>query len=181
MLPYSMKTDREARPLPPGEWETEPNVLEFTHLGFECAVLRMLWSGQLNGYIGIGPSHPLYGKDYGDSVIATSDMLDRQIKIGRDIGWVSAFCADPAEVGKPVRLDLLLHCHGGLTYSRSGEPGNNLWWFGFDTAHLGDLRPNDDASRSRLRSEGTYRNLAYVRKECERLAKQLHMYFGETS
>ena len=67
-----------------------------------------------------------------------------------------------------------------------GEP-DGVWWFGFDSAHAGDLMP---AHRQMLReigmpepSEATraamyglrevYRDVAYIEAECTRLASQL--------
>jgi hypothetical protein len=69
--------------------------------------------------------------------------------------------------------------HGGLTYAgpcsdsvchtpKPGEP-DNVWWFGFDCGHGWDLTP---ANPLRFGDE-TYRDLAYVRHEIERLAEQL--------
>jgi hypothetical protein len=69
--------------------------------------------------------------------------------------------------------------HGGLTYAdacfgpichvpKPGEP-DDVWWFGFDCAHGGDSVP----SWPRGVFAGTYRDLAYVRRETEQLAEQL--------
>src|SRR5690606_8583713 len=85
--------------------------------------------------------------------------------------------------------------HGGLTYAdRCNEaapedrgvchvplPGRpaEVWWLGFDCAHLGDVSPGMDA-RSRelghppLRfGDERYRDVGYVRRECASLAAQL--------
>lgn len=54
-----------------------------------------------------------------------------------------------------------------------GEP-NDVWWFGFDCAHSGDVSPGYDRE---LRGFGTghdtYRDLDYVVRQCEQLAAQL--------
>lgn len=62
--------------------------------------------------------------------------------------------------------------HGGLTYSDHKDGDSSLWWLGFDCAHLGDLVP---ASRvfHELRGE-TYKDIAFVTGECERLARQIN-------
>lgn len=69
--------------------------------------------------------------------------------------------------------------HGGLTYASEcrghichvPEPGKpeDVWWFGFDCAHSGDLTPclGFDFPGS------TYHDVAYVQAECRSLAKQL--------
>jgi hypothetical protein len=55
----------------------------------------------------------------------------------------------------------------------AGEP-DNVWWFGFDCAHSGDLSPKyDNDSRFSMGRDGVYRNIAYVQKNCRELAKQL--------
>ncbi len=76
--------------------------------------------------------------------------------------------------------------HGGLTFADScqetedesrgichvpekGQP-DNVWWFGFDCAHSGDVCPKYDLSHSGYE---TYKNIAYVKLECENLARQL--------
>jgi len=93
-----------------------------------------LWSTNAYhcGYVGVGREHPLFGKEY-DEV--------HSIKV-----------------------------HGGLTYSDkdirgvtlSGFDTDNLWWFGFDTAH--------GFETSFTQSE---RVVMYVEKECFKLAEQL--------
>ena len=67
--------------------------------------------------------------------------------------------------------DLDLQAHGGLTYNSYDD--NNNWVIGFDCAHHGDLTPYfllDEDSVFGLR--GTYRDMQYVKSECENLAEQ---------
>lgn len=59
--------------------------------------------------------------------------------------------------------------HGGITYGPRVLDGEEGIWIGFDCAHSGDLTP-----KAPLRDQhGTYRDLAYVRAECESLAEQI--------
>lgn len=60
--------------------------------------------------------------------------------------------------------------HGGLTYSDNGK--NDAWVFGFDCGHVGDLIPALDYIFRKM-GNGTYKNIAYVRAECEKLAEAL--------
>ena len=68
--------------------------------------------------------------------------------------------------------------HGGLIFSeqmhesQGVKPG--LWWFGFDCAHVGDYIPTMN-EYSAMRT-GKYRDIEYVKEECESLAKQLSEY-----
>jgi hypothetical protein len=58
--------------------------------------------------------------------------------------------------------------HGGATFF--GSIGDDrLKFVGFDCAHAGDLIP----SMERINEGETYRNMDYVTKECEELAKQI--------
>jgi hypothetical protein len=78
--------------------------------------------------------------------------------------------------------------HGGLTYSnkcceKSGichvpAPGmpDDVWWFGFDCAHGGDLVPGMSHSPHEFMMGQTlvsYKNLEYVTREIKSLAEQL--------
>ena len=66
--------------------------------------------------------------------------------------------------------DLDLHAHGGLTYNSYDEDN---WIIGFDCAHYQDLCPyyilKDDYD---FGQRGTYRDMKYVKSECENLAEQ---------
>ena len=133
-----------------GPWQTEPDRVEWVHAGLPCLALRNRL-GNWCGYAAVPPGHALHGKHYDD-----------------------------------VDVD----AHGGLTYSDGcdgarichvpapGEPAD-VWWFGFDCAHLGDISPGMDAyarlrGRPPLRfTEDSYKDLAYVQAETNSLAKQL--------
>lgn len=57
--------------------------------------------------------------------------------------------------------------HGGLTYSGFGS---ELWWLGFDCAHLWDVMPR---MQYLTQDEGVYRDMAFVKGECHHLALQI--------
>lgn len=131
-------------------WKSEPDRTEWTDLetGLSCLIVRGPL-GALCGYVAVPPSHPLHGIDY------NSDST--------------------------IHLDV----HGGLTYSamcsghichqpKAGEPAD-VWWFGFDCAHSGDYIPGYERHMDALPflRDGVYRDIAYVREECRRLASQL--------
>lgn len=125
-------------------WESEPDSLDWDHAGLRCAIRRHRRGLYLCGYVGIPTEHPLYGVAYN---IETPQL-----------GGQSPDCA--------------LSVHGGLTYSRGTLPdggGSGLWWFGFDCAHVGDYAPGYDKDNGR----SEYRDIAYVKRETERLAEQL--------
>lgn len=95
---------------------------EMNHLQVAIRRVGIDWSsppgGLLDGYVGVPPEHPWYGKLY-------TDCLERE-----DNGECIRTPEDQIDV------------HGGITYSDKGDgeylPNDNTWWFGFDCAHRGD-------------------------------------------
>lgn len=120
-------------------------LAEFESHGFQCLVVNCRGS-HLCGYVGIPEGHPWYRTDY-DGVRVDGDYVD---------------------------------VHGGLTFADdhvlAGEKPAGVWWIGFDCAHSGDRigGPNGDDVSSALRRgrSGVWRDEAFVRGECEKLAKQ---------
>lgn len=154
----------------PGEWQDEPDKLSWTdeETGLPCLIVRNR-GGALCGYVGVDPSHPWHRVEYGEH-------------IGPSCG--EDWCYEHTPEG-------VVSVHGGLTYSAgcqhsasedSGichipDPGqtDDVWWFGFDTAHSGDYCPAHSALGDVFtqREWETYRNVDYVRTEVAGLARQL--------
>ncbi len=62
--------------------------------------------------------------------------------------------------------------HGGVTFTDHIDEDGEYWYIGFDTGHAGDTMPK---LKIYLHShDDTYRDLAYITKEVNELAKQLH-------
>ena len=156
-----------------GEWQHEPDKLQWVDeaTDLDCLIVRNRL-GALCGYVGVPPEHPWHGKSYGEKVIEG----------GSEWEWDGC-------------IDGLMDVHGGLTYSGSCQEGapeadgichvpapgrtGDVWWFGFDCAHLHDVSPWMN-TRDRERGFGplhehgaTYKTVGYVRDECARLARQL--------
>lgn len=141
----------------PGPWIDEPDKVSWTdeETGRPCLIHRGP-SGALCGYVAVDPGHPLHGKSY--------------------------YTDDGEEVASNV--------HGGLTYASAcqetddesegichvPEPGapDDVWWFGFDCAHSGDVSPAWlHYGSGRFFADAEYRGIGYVVAECQNLAKQL--------
>lgn len=148
-----IRRDVRGRPLPPGPWDAEPDHVDFVHVSLPCILHRNDFHAWC-GYVGVPPGHPLHGKDHDG---------DR----------------DDYDNAPSATLEV----HGGLTFSGScqeggpichkpapGEP-DDVWWFGFDCNHCFDEAPG--LRLDGLGLGGIYRDLAYVRRETERLAEQL--------
>lgn len=105
--------------------------------------------------------------------IEGGDLSPRHIRRGPGLhlcGYISIPPGHPWH-GKGYD-DIRADVHGGLTYASPAEESVAKdsaqcgWWVvGFDCAHSGDLVPLYGI-------DGTYRDIAYVRAECESLARQ---------
>jgi hypothetical protein len=133
-----------------GPWHDEPDKVNWIDpaTDLDCMIARGP-TGALCGYVAVPPGHPLHGSAYGE--------VDVEV-------------------------------HGGLTYAEkcaghlchvpsSGRP-DDVWWFGFDCAHLCDRAPgmeSRDLARGwpRIERDSVYRDIEYVRREVASLAQQL--------
>lgn len=149
-----------------GPWLEEPDRLEWkTEAGLPALIIRQSHGGYLCGYVAVTDGHPCFGRDYMSSY-------------------------EPGPDGEPD-FERRLHnpvddldVHGGITYGNAcrgsichvPDPGesDNVWWLGFDCNHHGDKAPSYEVdSPWRSFRGGTYRDVEYVRAECEGLARQL--------
>lgn len=153
-----------------GQWSSEPDVVTWVDeaTGMHCAILRMYFNGALNGYVAVPRGSFLDGKSYSEKITPPPGFLERPVSVDEDIGVIPMFCAAVDEKDGTWALELLARCHGGLTYANRSDDG--VWWFGFDTSHAGDRAPY---SRLEAWRDGVYRNLAYVKAQCAKLAGDL--------
>lgn len=125
---------------PPGEWDAEPDRLEWRARGFPCLIRRAPIIGVLCGYVAIPPGHPWHGQaaplpgiDYTD-VCRGGVCHVPQPGEPDDVWWVGFSCLGDGDL-IPGELAL---------FSRVGHP--------------------------ELARKGTYRNIAYVKDVVESLA-----------
>lgn len=160
-----------------GEWDNEPDKVQFiTQSGLPGLIVRN-GSGALCGYVGIGKAHPLHGMSY--SACTLNPKCEEE-----------TYCEHSPEY--------LFSVHGGITFAdvcqenrehgicHIPEEGEEepLFWFGFDCSHAGDVSPSYDglfgpSSQGMPTGWGgvyQYRNIEYVKKQIESLAKQLTEY-----
>lgn len=139
----------------PGPWADEPNKELWKSHGLDCLINRN-HMGAWCGYVGVPPSHPLYGKSY-------QELEEKRIDLEVHGGITySDFCQ--GEI-----------CHP------SDEGEAPVYWFGFDCAHAWDLIPAMDALRNHdpswprfpSPSSEVYRDINFVKAEVEQLAEQL--------
>lgn len=151
--------DRAALGWPSGEWDSEPDKLQWPDeaTGLPCLVVRHPRLGHLCGYVGVPPGHPLHGHP------------DQDVDVEVHGGLTFANACQPEE----REAEGICHVPG------PGEP-EHVHWFGFDCAHAGDFSPGLHRkeldwldSLKVLRDYDTYRALDYVKGECAKLALQL--------
>lgn len=152
------------------EWTTEN--------GFPASVL-VVHDSHRCGYIGVPKGHPLFGVEYGSNVFALREKA-QSCTIGKKspILVLTAECDALGEGEVRCSPDVLIDCHGGITYSGGTEfyPSETVkdhWWFGFDCAHYGD----GSMDTERDWAEGPVRSLEYCINECESMARQISELF----
>jgi hypothetical protein len=137
--------------------EEEGTEIDFTEGDLHCHMCRHNTTKTWNGYVQVPKGSALDGKNYfyyeNDALLSELEKKINNIKV-----------------------------HGGLTYvgdiKRTGS-----WWFGFDTAHLGDkifIEGYED--RTLLGGNGeTYKDKKYVMKQTRELAKQIINILKDTN
>jgi hypothetical protein len=135
-----------------GEWTEEPDKVQFVDsvTKLPCLIVRNKL-GALCGYAGVNSAHPYYGLSYSDDAVAW-------IRVHGGLTF-----SDRCQHGSPPDRGI---CH----VVQPGED-DNIWWFGFDSSHLGDYSPSLCASS--LEQGGIYRNLTYLIHQVKSLALQL--------
>lgn len=142
-----------------GPWDGEPDRIEWkTDAGLPALMVRQRNHGAWCGYVAVAPDHSLHGKSLVDC---------GQFEVHGDITYSKA-------------------CHGDVCHVPEPCEPDNVWWLGFDCAHIHDTTPKPIAVPSYglifggfddLGSPGgddeNYRDVAYVQAECESLAKQI--------
>lgn len=153
-----------------GEWNNEPNRLNWKHAGLDCMLVRHFSSLHWCGYVGLRPGHPAFGKGY--------DEVESGV-----------YEYEKSEYTTPAIFPDL-SVHGGLTFSDkcddfvchlTDDPKDETWWLGFDCAHSGDFSPGHAKYGDTFRPLGfeSYKTMEIVKLWTERLADQLAREPGE--
>ncbi|MGF6871695.1 hypothetical protein [Paraburkholderia sp. MM5477-R1] len=133
--------------------------------------------GHWCAYVGVPPSHPLFGHDFRDAVPYPPGALERPFAIDEH-GVLNTFAAmfdRPEWRDDHALVCLIIGVHGGLSYSGHLRGDSEHWYFGFDCGHAGDLKPGG------LCGGSTYRTMESVKGECRQLAGQLAGYGREAT
>ena len=138
----------------PGPWQDEPDKAQWQdeETGLPCLIVRN-GGGALCGYVGVPDTHPWHGKDYDDEPVWNADVHG-------GLTFADA-CADTDDESRHI-------CH----LPDPGEP-DNVWWFGFDCSHLGDLSPKYARDYPPFDRDESYKPVGYVKANIRKLAKHL--------
>lgn len=131
-----------------GPWDNESDKIQFPDpkTGLPCLIVRQE-GGHLCGYVGVTEGHPAFGVNY--------NSVDGDISVHGGLTF-SDKCQPDSE-------------HDGICHVPGDGESDNVWWFGFDCIHGGDLSP----SMRRFNGGGVYRTVEYVKANCAELAEQL--------
>lgn len=162
---HEAKCEETRKILPSGPWDKEPNRVNWKAHGLDCMAIRHAECFHWCGYVGVPPSHPDYGKGYDD--------VEGDVHGG---------------------LTYSNECDGHICHIPEDGGEDKIHWFGFDCAHCYDMSPGLEARLKQLKTQrsleasrelqrlyeqdnarfsGTYRDLEWVKKETEKLARQL--------
>ncbi len=141
----------------------------------ECIMMRAGAGGFLGGYVGVPPTHPLYG--------FTAGAVPTDIDVHGGITYGKA-CQHGPSASRRLGAEARRICHPpgrfqtpeATVYATDYRVHEDAWWLGFTCDKVYDVVPNDsDASKRFSGSEigATYRDDDYVCREIEHLARQL--------
>lgn len=168
-------------------------IAHYQEQGIECAIIKHDEAGHLCGYAGVPPSHPWYGK-----VELLSDEDTQHIRLPnidvhggityhqheqnfhplnkKNTEWyVQRYGATFELKGKTYpsfwARQIAEWKDGDTGHRYPVDTGKDLWWIGFDCAHLGDASPEWGKLSGCFR-EGVFRDETYVRREITSLVSQ---------
>jgi hypothetical protein len=170
--------------------QTEPGTIVFNQTldnGFHGLII-VGPLGALCGYVGIQGEHPLFEKEYSDCSLPSANPRGTKPEDSEPISEGGPVFPKSWQERQAKRLvcgdrlwcnhspEHILECHGGITYSGRGAYGmrEDLWYFGFDCSHSGDVIPGMPSGYNS--PDDRYRESPYVQRNVESLAKQLAEY-----
>jgi len=139
---------------PPGKWLSEPDLCSWEQYNLPCLALRDMSMGIWKGFVGLAEGHPFYNHTM-DELIKNADLMEIFFAVYGGLSGAGRLAAKYKEFSK------------------------NYWWLGIETSHGSDLMPllkmemNDNPEMAKLLSGQTYKDLQFIRRETNKLAKLL--------
>lgn len=153
----------------PARGEADKVAWQDRATGLECIIMRDPKAGNLRGFVGLPPGHPLFGYKH------CAIPADVGIEVHGGLTYSAACDVSADRLGREARSI----CHVTVvvkkeSYATSHRPVDDAWWFGFECNLPQDLLP--DVHQRINESDGprrTYRDDEYVANEVLNLAAQL--------
>ena len=159
--PDQLFTHNGRKPKRPGPWSAEIDKLAWqdSETGLHCIILR-LHDGALSGYVAVPPEHVLFGFNH-DAIPSGID-----IEAHGGLSYAEA-CSERGP-------ECFRVCHSrSVIKATPAHAADQAWWFGFACNHDGDYVPKGEREHLRDEDARTYRDEAFVFRECTSLARQL--------
>ena len=137
---------------PPGKWSREPDYCKWEHCGLTCVSIRDMTLGVWKGFVGVTKEHPAFNKSL-ESIFKDKWGLHIMVHGGISIA---------GKLPTPDYKDL----------------NRGRWWFGFECSQGEDVMPliqldKSDPLAAAAQASQSYKDLVFVRKETNDLAKQI--------
>jgi hypothetical protein len=138
---------------PPGKWLREPDLCSWDQYDLPCLAIRDMSIGIWKGFVGLSEEHLFYNKGI-DELLKSHELLEFFFSIHGGV------------------------CNAGRLPLKYKDHAKNFWWVGMETSHGNDLMPLlkldlAEADMSRIQTNQTYKDLLFIRKETNKLAKYL--------
>ena len=129
------------------------------------------------GYVEVAVDSGFYGKSYGEQRPCITQEAVDNTTLGEKSPLLSltAMCRSDDE-GNLIRrsLDVLINCHGGLTFAGNIKDQGDSWFFGFDCYHYNDGELEEDSRFPKFYQDNEEaKSLGFVVMNCESIAEQL--------
>lgn len=160
-------------PFQEGPWALEADKIAWTDpmSGLACIIRRSGLTGCLEGYVGVGPEHPLFEVTPG-ALVGLGLQAHGGINYAQPCAKTEDESVSVCHVARPAEV---LHSHRPA--SVDGVDHDDAWWFGFTCDHASDVIPSSSPSGRTKLPNGinlpVYRDEAFVHRGCAHLAAQL--------
>lgn len=141
---------------PPGRWMSEPDLCYWEN-ELPCLAIRDMKLGIWKGFVAVNDSHPFHGK-----------TVEELFKLPGILKVFHAVYGGLCGVGH-------------LLVPKYKEFAKNHWWIGIETSHGEDLMPllkldTSDPNMAKMTSNQTYKDLRFIRREVNKLARVISNY-----
>jgi len=150
------------------EWQSEPDLMEWTHRGLPCRIQRADVTGALCGYVGLHRRHAFYRVNPEAIFIEVHGGITYAAKETDGLWWLGFDCSHGGDY-MPRIAEILEQLCGSLPALVRGQTYKPLPWVKAETERLAAQLWKERHGRRRLRKRIARRNRAW-RKALVRIA-----------